>query len=120
MGGPGPTVLIVEDEPTIRLFETIAVEDAGYRAMAAGDADTALVLLETEPNLSIVVTDIQMPGSIDGLELARTVRERWPDTRVVIASSEAPDVGDPHLHLVRKPFSSDELICAIEGVASAA
>ena len=114
------TVLIVEDEPTIRLFETMAVEEAGYRAMEASDADTALVLLESEASPDIMVTDVQMPGSIDGLELARTVRERWPQTGVVIASTQVTHTTDPHVQVVRKPFSSEELICAMASVGSAA
>jgi two-component system, response regulator PdtaR len=70
------TVLIVEDHPAIRMFERSAVEDAGYLSVATCDADAALAVLEHEAGVDVLVTDVQMPGSMDGLELAKTVRER--------------------------------------------
>jgi CheY-like chemotaxis protein len=89
-----PTVLIVEDEPFIREFVYDELENSGYGVLAAGNADSALHILETEPNIHMLFTDIDMPGSMDGLRLAAIVRNRWPPVKIVIASGKHR----PHRH----------------------
>jgi two-component system, response regulator PdtaR len=84
---PAPvTVLIVEDEPVIRLYEAELAEGAGYIALAASNADEALEALEASAQIEILLTDVRMPGSMDGLALAEAVPNRWPDKMIVIAS----------------------------------
>jgi CheY-like chemotaxis protein len=71
-------VLIVEDEPLLRMLAVEVVEEAGFVALEAGDAYEAVALLESRPDISVLFTDINMPGSMDGLKLAHAVRDRWP------------------------------------------
>ncbi len=89
---PGPaqkkstTVLIVEDEAIVRLELAAQLNEMGYIALAAADADQAIALLDRHPEISILVTDIRMPGSMDGLRLAHHVRHRWPPIRIIVIS----------------------------------
>lgn len=71
-------VLVVEDEPIIRMNAVAMIEDAGYDVIEAANADDAILLLETRPDIRVVFSDIEMPGSMDGLKLIHAVRERWP------------------------------------------
>lgn len=79
-------VLIVDDEPLIRMDLADMVQDAGYVALEAAHADEAIGLLETQPAIRILVTDIEMPGSMDGLKLAAAVRDRWPPVVIIVTS----------------------------------
>jgi CheY-like chemotaxis protein len=74
----GPVILIVEDEFLLRLDSAETIESAGFEVIQAANADEAIAILETRPDIHVVFTDIQMPGSMDGLKLARFVRDRWP------------------------------------------
>ncbi len=78
---PARTLLIVEDEALVRIDLADLLGDMGYEVIEAAGADQAIALLETHPEIVAVITDIQMPGSMDGLALARAVRERWPPSR---------------------------------------
>lgn len=81
-------ILIVEDEPLRRLLAVDLVEDAGFEALEVGDADEAIGILETILEIRIVVTDIDMPGSINGLRLAAVVRDRWPLITIIVVSGK--------------------------------
>lgn len=83
-------VLIVEDEPLVRLCAVKMVEDAGYQVLEAATADEAIRILESRNDISLVFTDIQMPGSMDGLKLAHAVRHRWPPIRIIVTSGRGP------------------------------
>jgi CheY-like chemotaxis protein len=74
--GNGPVVLVVEDEVLTRLNAVAIVEEAGFEAIAASDADEAVRVLQNRDDIQVVFTDVQMPGSMDGLELASVVRDR--------------------------------------------
>jgi CheY-like chemotaxis protein len=80
------TILVVEDEVMIRMNTVDMVEDAGYAPIEAGDADGAVAMLESRSDIALMVTDIQMPGSMDGVELARAVHERWPSIKIIVVS----------------------------------
>lgn len=84
-----PLVLVVEDEPLVRLGAVEMIEDAGYRVLEAANADEAIRLLESRNDISIVFTDVNMPGSMDGLKLAHVVRNRWPPVQLIVASGRA-------------------------------
>ena len=84
-----PVVLIVEDEALIRMNTEDVCEDAGYKVLEAPNADEALSLLEVRPDVRLVMTDIDMPGSMDGLALAHHVRRSSPQMCLVIASGKA-------------------------------
>ena len=79
--GKPPVVLVVEDEPLLRMLAVEVVEEAGFIAIEARDADEAVVLLESRSDITLLFTDINMPGSMDGLKLAHAVRDRWPRSR---------------------------------------
>jgi CheY-like chemotaxis protein len=75
----GPAILIVEDEYLLRLDSAETIEKAGFEVIQAGNADEAILILEARPDIHVVFTDIQMPGSMDWLKLARFVRPVAPD-----------------------------------------
>lgn len=83
-----PVVLIVDDEPLLRTLAVEVVEDAGFVAIEACDADEAVILLESRTDISLLFTDINMPGSMDGLKLAHAVRDRWPPIKILLASGQ--------------------------------
>jgi CheY-like chemotaxis protein len=88
-----PIVLIVEDEPLLLLAATDMVEDAGFEAVVANNADEAVRLLESRADIRIVFTDIDMPGSMDGLKLAAAIRKRWPPIKIIVTSGyHTPEV----------------------------
>jgi len=81
-------VLIVEHDELLKLLTANIMEDAGFAALQAGDADEALAILESRSDIALMLTSVTMPGSIDGLVLARTVCKRWPAIKTIIASSQ--------------------------------
>src|SRR6195952_1967728 len=82
------SVLVVEDEMLLRMRAVDIVEDAGFVAVEAVNADDALVILESRSDIELLFTDIQMPGSIDGLKLAYAVHERWPLIKIILVSGQ--------------------------------
>jgi two-component sensor histidine kinase/DNA-binding NarL/FixJ family response regulator len=83
-----PKVLIVEDELILRMRAVDIVEDAGFTPVEATNADDALAILESCSDIGMLFTDIQMPGSMDGLKLAHAVRERWPLIKIILVSGQ--------------------------------
>jgi CheY-like chemotaxis protein len=84
-----PVVLIVEDELLLRMNAVDMISAAGFEAVEARDADQAIEILEARRDITVIFTDIQMPGSMDGLKLARAVRGRWPPIKIVATSGHA-------------------------------
>ncbi|MBC7476861.1 MAG: response regulator [Pseudorhodobacter sp.] len=82
-------VLVVEDTALIRMGAVDIVEAAGYEALEAGDADEAIRILEARDDIDLVFTDVQMPGTMDGIKLAHYIRDRWPPVRLMVASGLA-------------------------------
>jgi CheY-like chemotaxis protein len=83
-----PVVLVVEDDPIIRMVATHFVADAGYEALEARSADEAIRILEARSDVHLVFTDVEMPGTIDGLKLAQYIRDRWPPVRLIVVSGK--------------------------------
>ena len=81
-------VLVVEDEMLLRMRAVDMVEDAGYTSIEAVDADEAVAILESRSDIALLLTDIQMPGSMDGLTLAHLVHARWPPIRIILVSGQ--------------------------------
>jgi CheY-like chemotaxis protein len=79
-------VLVVEDEPLLRMHAADIVEAAGFEALEAGNADEAIEMLDRRDDISIVFADIDMPGSMDGLGLAAAIRHRWPPIELILTS----------------------------------
>ena len=83
---PSVAVLIVEDEPLIRMGTVYLIEDAGFEVYEGGSADAAIALLELHKEIRLIFTDVDMPGSMDGLKLAHYVRGRWPPVKIIVTS----------------------------------
>jgi CheY-like chemotaxis protein len=104
-----PVVLIVEDEFLLRMDAADMIAGAGFEVVEAATADQAIGILEARTDITVVFTDIQMPGSMDGLKLARAVRGRWPPIKIVTTSGrvrvdpqDLPEGG----RFLPKPYSS--------------
>jgi CheY-like chemotaxis protein len=107
------TVLVVEDDAVLRACAAEVVANAGYTAVEAADADEAVAILESRSDVALVFTDIQMPGSMDGLGLARTVNDRWPAIKIILVSGrmEPSERERPvNSRFLRKPFATKEMI----------
>jgi two-component sensor histidine kinase/CheY-like chemotaxis protein len=81
-------VLVVEDEMLLRMRAVDIVEDAGFVPVEAVSADEAMTILESRSDIAVLFTDIQMPGSMDGLKLAHAVHNRWPDIKIILVSGQ--------------------------------
>ena len=107
-----PVVLIVEDELLLRMDAAEVIQSGGFEVLEAANADDAIEILEARPDITVVFTDIQMPGSMDGLKLARAVRGRWPPIKIV-ATSGLVDVGEKDLpeggRFLPKPYHARQL-----------
>jgi CheY-like chemotaxis protein len=118
-----PVVLIVEDEFLLRMNAAEMVGDAGFNVVEAGNADDAIAILEGRPDIRIVFTDIQMPGSMDGLKLARFVRGRWPPIKIV-ATSGFVSLGKGDLpegsRFLPKPYRPEQIVAALREMIAAA
>ncbi len=82
-------VLVVEDDALIRMGAVDLVQSAGYEALEATDADEAIRLLESRDDIDLVFTDVQMPGTMDGIKLSHYIRDRWPPVKIIVASGKA-------------------------------
>lgn len=90
-----PLVLVVEDEALIRMNAVDMLEDAGFQTVEAADASSALDMLGRHPEVKVLFTDINMPGPIDGLDLARRVNQRHPHVHLILTSGKVrPSVGE--------------------------
>jgi CheY-like chemotaxis protein len=81
-----PVVLVVEDEPLMLIDAVDLVSEAGFEAIGAKNADEAIRILESREDIRIVFTDVNMPGSMDGIRLAHAVRDRWPPIEIIVTS----------------------------------
>lgn len=105
-------VLVVEDEALIRMSSVDVIRDLGFEVIEAVDADHAVSLLESVPGITVVFTDIQMPGSMDGMLLAAIVRDRWPPIDLLITSGKMRPVASDMptgAQFVSKPYSPSDL-----------
>jgi CheY-like chemotaxis protein len=107
-----PVVLVVEDEFLLRMHAVETIEAAGFEVVEATNGDEAIAILESRFDISVVFTDIQIPGSMDGLKLAQAVRGRWPPIKIVATSgritvtqSDLPVGG----RFLAKPYSPNEI-----------
>jgi CheY-like chemotaxis protein len=106
-----PVVLVVEDEFLLRMDAADMIAAAGFEVVEAADADAAIEILEARNDIAVIFTDIQMPGSMDGLKLARAVRGRWPPIKIIATSGVHVGEGDlpEGGRFVPKPYSSAQI-----------
>lgn len=110
-----PTVLIVEDEPLIRDLVAEELEDAGFDVIEAGTADRAIAILEIRDDIRLVFTDIDMPGSMDGLKLSAAIRDRWPPVNIIITTGKSRPMTIPSNALfIPKPYLGKAIVSAIQ------
>ena len=117
--GVPAVVLVVEDEMLLRMRAVDMVEDAGYTSVEAVDADEAVAILESRSDIALVFTDIQMPGSMDGLRLAHAVRERWPPIKIILVSGQVtPAINDipADSRFYGKPLGAKEMIAEMQNM----
>lgn len=114
-----PVVLIVEDDILVRLTAVFLLEEAGFATLEAGSADEGIKLLEARKDIHVVFTDINLPGSMDGLRLAHAIRHRWPLVQLVLTSGRLrlckEDLPERVVFL-GKPYRGAELVHAVRGV----
>src|SRR5690349_7973113 len=115
-------VLVVEDEMVLRMRAVDIVEDAGFTAVQAVNADEALAILESRSDISLLFSDIQMPGSMDGLKLAHAVHDRWPSIRIILVSGEVrlSDTDRPaDSRFFGKPLEMNQMITELQQMVGA-
>ena len=114
------TILVVEDEVFICLAICDGLAAENFEVLTAADADQAIRILETRNDISAIFTDINLPNSIDGLKLAASVRDRWPDIRIVITSGKTrPSLDElpKNSAFVQKPYQTSDVINALRALA---
>jgi two-component system, response regulator PdtaR len=110
---PSPVVLVVDDEEILCSLAVALVEDAGFQAVEAANADQAMAILEKRPDITMLFTDVNMPGSMNGLKLAHAVRNRWPPIKILIVSGHVDLRGGDiptHSRFFRKPYQPEMVI----------
>ena len=120
---PSPTtVLVVEDEMVLRMRAVDIVEDAGFVAVEAVSADQALLILEQRSDITMLFSDIQMPGTMDGLRLAHAVNERWPRIKIILVSGQiTPTEAEtpPDSKFFGKPLEVTQMISELQSMVGA-
>lgn len=114
-------VLVVEDEAIIRMNAVALIEDAGHDVIEAANADEAIIQLEMRPDIRVVFSDIEMPGSMNGLRLLHAIRERWPPVVLILASGRvSPAASDMPIDtmFLQKPYQEAKLLEILAGIAS--
>ena len=102
----------------LRMMAVDVVEDAGFEAVEAADADAALAILETRSDIKVLFSDIRMPGSMDGLSLARAVKDRWPPVKIVLTSGHCTEQDvDKDLIFFPKPYDLVRVTAALRELA---
>jgi two-component system, response regulator PdtaR len=109
-----PTVLVVEDDTLIRLEVIEELVNAGFKVIEAGNAHQALAVLEARQDIHLVFTDIDMPGSMDGLKLAAAVRDRWPPVHIIITTGKSrPQEMPANALFIPKPYVRSAVVAAM-------
>ncbi len=116
----GQTVLVVDDEPTVRMLVTEILEDLGYRAIEAADGAAGLQVLKSDVRIDLLVTDVGLPGGMSGRQVADAARVARPDLRVLFITGYAENAAlshghlDPGMHVLTKPFALEALVSRIK------
>jgi PAS domain S-box-containing protein len=118
----GETVLIVDDEPSVRMVVIDVLESLGYAAIEAGDGPSALRVLQSDARIDLLITDVGLPGGMNGRQMADAARQRRPDLRVLFITgyAEGAAIGEgslgPGMHLLTKPFAMQSLASRIKSI----
>jgi CheY-like chemotaxis protein len=121
----GETVLIVDDEPTVRTLVTEVLAELGYAAIEAADSESGLKVLQSDVRIDLLISDVGLPGGLNGRQMAEAARQRRPDLRVLFITGYAENaaLGDgylePGMHMLTKPFTMDVLARRIKSIITA-
>ncbi|HEV2594288.1 MAG TPA: response regulator [Sphingomicrobium sp.] len=112
MASSRPAALIVEDQPFVGMVASDILKESGFQTFHAYDAEAATQLLDEHPEIELLLTEVQLPGDVDGLELCRRVSRRRPDVQLVVTAT-SPELKyqdvPSNAHVLRKPYASGEL-----------
>ena len=117
------TLLVVEDDPTLRSSLVYVLEEGGVPTVGLGNADEAIgFLVEQADNVAAVLTDVMMPGTTDGLQLAAMIARQWPHIVVLVTSGRVRPVEElpANVEFIAKPWRPSQVIAAIQKAALAA
>jgi CheY-like chemotaxis protein len=123
MSDEASVVLVVEDEPLVRLFVAELLLEAGFRVIEAANATEALTILSAGLDIGVLLADVDMPSGISGYELAHEVRRRWPAIEILVTSGRQwPAEGDlpAGAAFLAKPCPNDALLLHIASAADRA
>lgn len=109
-------VMVVEDEYFIRAMIADELRKSGFEVVECSSADEAMDVLNAGANLSVIFSDIRMPGSMDGVKLAQIVNAQFPDIRIVLTSSDPPRNDFVAEQFIAKPYHTDEVIQRIDAL----
>lgn len=116
-----PVVLVVEDEPLIRLFASDMIEEAGFEVLQASNATAAIATMEDRQDICVVFTDVDMPGGISGIKLAECIRARWPDVQIIVTSGRPWPAEEPvpaNIVFFPKPYRQDRVLDTVKRMAA--
>ena len=122
--GAGETVLIVDDEPSIRMLVTDVLEELGYAAIEAADTTSGMKVLRSDVRIDLLITDVGLPGGMNGRQMAEAARETRPKLKVLFITGYAENAAisngrlEPGMHLLTKPFAMDRLASRIKSIIS--
>jgi DNA-binding NtrC family response regulator len=110
-------VLIVEDDELLKMLTVDMVQRAGFEVVQAENAEEAMAILKVRSDIALVLTDVNMPGSMDGFKLAHAVRDRWPRIKIIVASSQVPKGALPtDSRFFVKPYHGEAMISEIRSL----
>jgi CheY-like chemotaxis protein len=120
--GAGETVLVVDDEPSVRMLVAEVLDELGYSAIEASDAISGLKVLRSDVRIDLLITDVGLPGGLNGRQMADAARANRPDLKVLFITGYAENaaIGNGHLepgmHVLTKPFAMDMLAARIRSI----
>ena len=123
--GAGETVLVVDDEPTVRMLVAETINDLGYRALEAADAAEGLKVLQSDTEITLLITDVGLPGAMNGTKMADIARATRPDLKILFITGYAQNTAlingrlAPGMHVMSKPFPMDVLAARIGAIVGA-
>ena len=118
----GETVLIVDDEPSIRMLVTDVLEELGYAAIEAADTTSGMKVLQSDVRIDLLITDVGLPGGMNGRQMADAARETRPKLKVLFITGYAENAAinngrlEPGMHVLTKPFAMDRLAARIKAI----
>lgn len=113
----GQTVLVVEDDQTVRMLAVEVIEDAGFEVIQAISADEAISILENRLDIRLVFSDINLPGSFDGIRLAAYIHDRWPQIEIILTSGKYfPKKNEfpPRVLFISKPYRLSNVVKTLQ------